>query len=133
MPEAPLKACQGAGCKNLSKGSYCEKCTGKRAVTKRVAAIRYDLERGTASSRGYNSKWAKYSLQYRREHPLCVLFLKDKILTAVQCVDHIVPVNGSDDPLFWDENNHQSLCKTHHGIKTASEDGGFGNTGVREL
>jgi hypothetical protein len=28
---------------------------------------------------------------------------------------------------MWDRDGWQSLCATHHGAKTASEDGGFGN------
>jgi 5-methylcytosine-specific restriction protein A len=28
--------------------------------------------------------------------------------------------------LFWDSKNWQSLCKHHHDVKTATEDGGFG-------
>ena len=32
--------------------------------------------------------------------------------------------------LFWDSSNWQGLCAKCHGIKTASEDGGFGNRGT---
>ena len=35
--------------------------------------------------------------------------------------------NKGDYDLFWDEANHQALCKRCHDIKTATEDGGFGN------
>ena len=41
-------------------------------------------------------------------------------------VDHIVPHRG-DARLLYDENNLQSLCKSCHSRKTATEDGGFGN------
>ena len=63
MPEAPLKACQGAGCKNLSKGSYCEKCTGKRAVTKPNGNAGggeksvSDRGRELMASKAYNDPW----------------------------------------------------------------------------
>jgi 5-methylcytosine-specific restriction endonuclease McrA len=30
-------------------------------------------------------------------------------------------VYGKDDPLFWDVDNHQSLCVTCHAKKTAKE------------
>lgn len=43
-----------------------------------------------------------------------------------EVVDHIQSHKG-DMRLFWDESNWQPLCKRHHDIKTASEDGGFGN------
>lgn len=45
-------------------------------------------------------------------------------LTEAKVVDHIKPHRG-DKELFWDSTNWQSLCKRHHDIKTATEDGGF--------
>ena len=42
-------------------------------------------------------------------------------------VDHITPHKG-DMVKFWDESNHQGLCKRHHDTKTATEDGGFGRS-----
>lgn len=59
-------------------------------------------------------------------------------------VDHIKPHRlkqaiDSGDPeriagarsLFWDSaGNWQSLCKRHHDVKTATEDGGFGRPAV---
>ena len=48
------------------------------------------------------------------------------MLIAATIVDHIVPHKG-DLALFYDQTNWQSLCKRHHDIKTAAEDGGFGN------
>ncbi|WP_309242099.1 HNH endonuclease [Paenibacillus sp. S150] len=32
-----------------------------------------------------------------------------------------------DMELFWNEANWQPLCASCHGIKTAKEDGGYGN------
>lgn len=40
-------------------------------------------------------------------------------------VDHIIPVSGPGDPLFWAEWNHQALSKAQHSEKTAKHDGGF--------
>lgn len=40
-------------------------------------------------------------------------------------VDHIIPHKG-DQSLFWDQMNWESLCARCHGLKTATEDGGFG-------
>ena len=39
-------------------------------------------------------------------------------------VDHIIPHKGNME-LFWDEDNWQSLCKSHHSMKTASEMRGY--------
>jgi len=74
--------------------------------------------------RGYTLAWNKYSKTYRRNNPWCVKCLPK--LTAAQCVDHIKPISGKDDPLFWEESNHQSLCWSCHSIKTATEDGSGG-------
>jgi 5-methylcytosine-specific restriction protein A len=90
-------------------------------------------KRSTPADRGYNARWRRYSTEYRNRNPLCVECMKRGKLTPViggmGCVDHIVPVTGPDDPLFWDESNHQSLCHTCHSRKTTTEDGGFGNKG----
>jgi 5-methylcytosine-specific restriction protein A len=48
-----------------------------------------------------------------------------------ECTDHIVAVTGPDDPLFWDKTNWQPICHTCHSIKTAKEDGSFGNKKAR--
>lgn len=108
------------GCTELvDVGSYCEK--HKKAV------IRYtDEHRQTAAERSYDSRWRKAREGYLKAHPLCVHCLKENQYTPATVVDHIIPHKG-DKKLFWDRNNWQSLCKRHHDIKTASEDGGFGN------
>jgi 5-methylcytosine-specific restriction protein A len=49
------------------------------------------------------------------------------MITSATVVDHIIPHKG-DMAIFWNKSNHQALCKTHHDIKTASEDGGFGHS-----
>lgn len=57
-----------------------------------------------------------------QEHPICANCRN----APASVVDHIKPHKGDYD-LFWDEANHQALCKRCHDIKTATEDGGFGN------
>lgn len=75
--------------------------------------------RKSSTHRGYGYRWEKYSRQYRRENPQCAKCEKE-----TECVDHIIPVTGPNDPLFWDESNHQPLCNYHHGQKTATEKNG---------
>lgn len=82
--------------------------------------------RGTAAQRGYNSAWRKARAGYLARHPLCVQCLADGITTAATVVDHIRPHRG-DQRLFWNRDNWQPLCKRHHDIKTATEDGGLGH------
>jgi len=43
----------------------------------------------------------------------------------VAIVDHIRPHRGRPE-LFFDESNLQTMCKSHHSIKTLHDMGGFG-------
>jgi 5-methylcytosine-specific restriction protein A len=87
--------------------------------------------RGSAAARGYDRKWSEYSRARLKRHPWCL----DPDgrhpwqFVAAEHTDHVKPVSGPDDPLFWDENNHQSLCRSCHSFKTVREDGGFGRRG----
>lgn len=77
-------------------------------------------QRGTAAQRGYDYSWQKYRERYLWHNPLCVRCeteLNKANLATV--VDHIAPViNGQSDPLFWEESNHQALCRGCHSWKT---------------
>ncbi|MDE9591062.1 HNH endonuclease, partial [Xenorhabdus bovienii] len=37
-------------------------------------------------------------------------------------VDHIIPIQGDADVLFWPASNHQALCQTCHNRKTVQTD-----------
>jgi len=67
---------------------------------------------------------------YLAEHPLCVKCEAEGRVTAATVVDHKEPHRGDYDR-FWDESNWQSLCSYHHNLKTATEDGAFGNYAKR--
>lgn len=82
--------------------------------------------RESAASRGYGAKWRKARLAHLQEHPLCAECHKTGRITPATVVDHITPHKGNMK-LFWDSNNWQALCASHHSQKTAREDGGFGN------
>jgi 5-methylcytosine-specific restriction endonuclease McrA len=47
---------------------------------------------------------------------------KEGLYVPAKVVDHIIPINGGDDVLFWPEWNHQPLCQTHHNRKTMQQD-----------
>lgn len=124
------RPCTYPGCKELVTSGRCEAHRAKYEEQRKGQAQRYDKERGTAASRGYNARWAAYSRRYRKENPLCVDCLARGVLTSVEHgghVDHVKAVSGPDDPLFWEPSNHQSLCQPCHSAKTAGEDGGLGN------
>lgn len=132
MPPAPRKPCKHPGCPQLvSNGAYCGQHEKKKAEAVKIERKKYDNERGTSHSRGYDYRWQKYSKQYRIDHPLCEICLKTNIVELSECVDHIIPVADKDDPLFWEPTNHQALSKRCHDIKTASEDGGLGNIKIK--
>lgn len=117
--------CKNPLCPNLANhpSGYCESHLKQRPASETD-------QRPTATERGYTWEWAQYSISYRKEHPLCIMCLEEGRVTAAQHVDHVIPVTGPDDPLFWDPNNHQPLCASHHSKKTATEDGAFGNKKV---
>lgn len=94
----------------------------------RVATTKHQpsqQDRRTSAQRGYGYKWQQARAGYLAKHPLCVQCEEQDIVRAAKEVDHIIPHKG-DMQLFWDSDNWQSLCKTHHSAKTAREDGGFG-------
>ena len=125
MPNKPARPFRYPGCPHLAndKSGYCEQHRQQAQASRRS----YDQLRGTASERGYDARWQRYRLAYLAEHPLCVVCEKEGRVTAATVVDHITSVSGPDDPLFWPPSNHQPLCEHHHNVKTASENGAFGN------
>lgn len=80
--------------------------------------IRERDTRPARQERGYDRRWELYSTAYRMRHPLCVHCRKRGRVTLASCVDHIEPVTGPDDPLFWVASNHQGLCHSCHNRKT---------------
>lgn len=97
----------------------------QRAASSAPAPQRVHENRPSARQRGYDTRWDKARKGFLAHHPLCVHCLADAIVTSATVVDHIDPHKG-DMVKFWTYDNWQSLCKRHHDIKTATEDGGFG-------
>ena len=122
MPSKAKTPCKVKSCANLVEAgkSYCENHESKRHK-------QYDRDRKPAHKRGYDYRWQKYRKQFLIDNPLCVKCLEEGKSVPATNVDHIEPVSGPDDPLFWDEDNHQALCHSCHSRKTAREDGGYGN------
>jgi 5-methylcytosine-specific restriction protein A len=82
--------------------------------------------RPSASKRGYGARWRRIRKNHLAGEPLCRECKSMNKITAATVVDHIIPHKG-DRVLFYAPDNWQSLCKGHHDIKTATEDGGFGH------
>lgn len=85
-----------------------------------------EQQRGTSSQRGYDYMWQQARAGYLAKHPLCVHCKASGRVTAATDLDHIIPHRG-DKVLFWERSNWQGLCHPCHSVKTATEDGGFGN------
>lgn len=104
MPSKPQHVCSHPGCQMLTDKTYCDE-------HQRLHRREDDKRRGSARNRGYSSRWDRYSKWYLRqpEHVLCRLRL-DGCTGLAECVDHIDPPNGPDDPRFWDAANHQPAC-----------------------
>lgn len=112
------KFCKKAGCKALVTSGYCEAHSD--------AALQFERQRGSAAERGYDHAWQVARARFLRRNPVCVHCKQAGFVTAATVVDHIVPHKGNKR-LFWDIANWQALCASCHGVKTAKEDGGFGN------
>ena len=87
-----------------------------------------ERRRKSSHARGYTRAWSRAAKAFLAENPLCVRCVEAGFLVAAVVVDHIDPHKG-DQAKFWDGANWQSLCKSCHDAKTATEDGGFGNGG----
>ncbi|GLQ31653.1 HNH endonuclease [Litoribrevibacter albus] len=120
MPNAAKKPCSKFGCKEVVERGQ-RFCSDHKALHQETI----DKQRGTAAQRGYGSRWQKARLGFLRNNPLCLHCHAEGLTISATVVDHIIPHKG-DMALFWDRANWQPLCKRHHDIKTATEDGGFG-------
>ena len=65
-------------------------------------------------------KWKKLRKTFAILNPLCKMCKDTNIIKPVDEVDHIIPVSQKPD-LFFDWLNLQSLCRSCHEKKTASE------------
>ena len=74
--------------------------------------------RGSASERGYDSRWSKLRERFIAEHPLCEYCAGRDLTVPAEEVDHVKPFSGPEDPLRLDETNLQSLCHACHVAKT---------------
>lgn len=111
IPGTPKRPCAHSGCAALVEYGQ-RRCTKhKKYHNKQVNKYRRD-----ASLNLYTPTWRRYSAARLQEHPWC-----KSCSAPAEVTDHIVP-HGGDEDLFWNEENHQSLCKRCHDHKTNTED-----------
>jgi len=128
MPYAPAHPCNWPGCGALVQHGR-PRCPAHER--------QYDLRRGSAKDRGYDSKWARFSRDWRKRFPLCGMRADGQLHTDAgsecartgrptfaQCVDHIVPMKRGGSQ--YDPSNLESKCLRCNNRKRALEEGGFG-------
>lgn len=108
MPTAPLRRC--LDCYRLIPSG-----TSRCAEHARQ-------HRHAANTRGLHhlyrtARWARVKAYFRAEQPLCVACEAEGHIRPWDQLDHIIP-HGGDLELFWDLDNLQGLCATHHSAKT---------------
>jgi len=91
-----------------------------------VVHVPAEAIRLTTAQRGYGGRWQKARETFLKRDPLCAECRRNGRVTLARIVDHVIP-HRNDQELFWDTSNWQPLCKRCHDVKTAGEDGGFGN------
>jgi len=116
VPISPPVICMDPSCRNVSDKSYCLEHRGREGRRKAPG----DLP--TTKERGYGWQWRRFAKAYLQCNPWCVdpegVHPRRQL---VQHCDHIKPVTGADDPLFFEEINVQGLCIACHNRKTIKE------------
>lgn len=137
MPPRPLRPCKNLVCPKTTRSvsGYCEICEPDALLKKKIEERQKDQKRGTAAQRGYDGRWRRERQEFLRatvlrqrlrEYPCCETCLANGKITQATVVDHIIPHRGNYE-LMWDRENWAALCGSCHNVKTAKEDGAFGN------
>jgi 5-methylcytosine-specific restriction protein A len=113
-----LRPCLEPRCRALVPSNQGGRCDAHRKAKQQQA----DKWRGSAQERGYDSEWATFSANWRRQHPVCGMRADHQLhfdhsrcaregrLNGKDLVtDHIVPL--SDGGEKFDESNLQTLCR----------------------
>jgi 5-methylcytosine-specific restriction enzyme A len=126
MPMMPARRCPT--CHELVTARRCPTCVR-----------RGDTRRGTAHERGFTSRWARFSRQWRDRYPLCGMRADGRLHgehslcvqagreVPAECVDHVDGHSRPDDrETFYDPTRLQSLCLDCNRSKAIRLEGGFG-------
>lgn len=118
MPSKTKRYCMKCG-KIATQGAFCDEHVPRRdyrAENERRGTKQYDQWEKT-------KLWQRKRARQLQREPLCRACVREGIYDQqAQEVDHIIPHRG-DWQIFIDDNNLQSLCKRHHSMKTARENG----------
>ena len=113
-----LSICSVHGCPEPTTSGKCKE-------HQRQAKRESENRRPRAHERGYDSRWRRTRKRYLALHSHCV-----ECGAPATEVDHIDGL-GPSGPRGHDYSNLQALCKRHHSQRTAREQPGGWNVGVR--
>ena len=110
MANKPPHFCIHPGCRTLTHEAYCAEHAPLHAYTD---------NRASASERGYDAKWSRFAKHYLSmpEHQFCALHISPNCRSVSECVDHVVPLEGPDDPKKYDTSNLQPACLACNTLK----------------
>ncbi|HZK89764.1 MAG TPA: HNH endonuclease signature motif containing protein [Stellaceae bacterium] len=80
----------------------------------------YDIQRGSAASRGYDRAWTKVRNAFIKAHPLCQHCEAKGLVVAASEVDHVIPI-PVDPSRRLDPTNLSAICRSCHRAKTAAD------------
>jgi 5-methylcytosine-specific restriction endonuclease McrA len=117
MPSIPKTQCAEYQCKAPSiKGSvYC---------VEHAPIVKTSQDRKTFSAHYNTSAWLSIRKRQLSIQPLCQACLLDGQVTSANHVDHVFPWSAIGEHAFGC-NLFQSLCETHHGVKSGLEKKGI--------
>jgi 5-methylcytosine-specific restriction protein A len=121
VPTRAMHPCHAPGCPSVTPYRYCEQHE-HRAISE---TMMIDIARPQSQKRGYDNRWKSYASRFLKNNPVCVDPSQrhvGRVVPASQ-VDHIIP-HKMDMKIFWDTDNHQALCASCGGYKSATEKGG---------
>jgi 5-methylcytosine-specific restriction protein A len=114
MPIAPLNTkCRELGCKNdkTSRSTFCNDHGG--GIT----------DKGRENSKLYSTGyWKKQRIIQLSKEPLCAACLLEGKVAQAIAIDHVFP--HRQDQNKFKTNIFQSLCQSHHTLKTQEENKG---------
>ncbi len=105
MAQRPLRPCNHPGCRELVQYGRCEK-------HRKQEQSRYNKERGSAWSQGYDADWNKCREAFLGQHPLCEPCRIKGILVPATIAHHKIEVKDGGARLDFE--NLMATCHACH-------------------
>jgi 5-methylcytosine-specific restriction protein A len=106
-------ACRKIGCAGIVRAGVCSACGPQRQRSDH----RYDEQRGSSASRGYDARWRRLRLMFLHAHPLCAECAGQGRTVAASEAHHQVAKRDGGSDAF---SNLVALCKPCHSRITAA-------------